>query len=302
MKPTPHLEKLMATLENEKLPTADRQRIESAIVRYRDWIDAMSKVKGPSDLALPALVSLLDEYKRYIDLNLIFDSPDDFLYRQKGQLKLDNSIIEEFLPWLVAPTVCDKLPGHFATGPTTCYSAIYFESSLRDERPGAGIKLRTKDQDFAISRRLFIRASHYTDFSKAVNLEANIGHVATEIKTNLDKTMFQEAVATARDLRMAVSGARYFLMCEWLDMTPVSTAPTDIEEVLILRKGKRLSSNVRKNFSSFKERQHARDTFEKYLCDFPFRPEVFHRWVDHIVAQLTDEDPVEGDVLTNGYF
>lgn len=164
MKPTPHLEKLTATLANDKLPATDRPRIEAAKARYRDWIDAMSKVQGPSDVALSALVSLLDEYKRYIDLNLIFDSPEDFLYRQKGQLKLDNSIIEEFLPWLLAPPVCDKLPGHFSTGPTTCYSAIYFESSLRDERPGAGIRLRTKDQDFAISRRLFIRASHHTDF------------------------------------------------------------------------------------------------------------------------------------------
>lgn len=203
---------------------------------------------------------------------------------------------------LTATLANDKLPGHFSTGPTTCYSAIYFESSLRDERPGAGIRLRTKDQDFAISRRLFIRASHHTDFSKAANLEANIGYVATEVKTNLDKTMFQEVCATARDLRMAVPGARYFLMCEWLDMTPVSTAPTDVEEVLILRKGKRLPSNVRKNFSSYNERQQTRDKFEEYLRAYPFRPEVFRRWLDHIVAQLTDEDPVEDDVLTNGYF
>lgn len=102
MKPTPHLEKLTATLANDKLPATDRPRIEAAKARYRDWIDAMSKVQGPSDVALSALVPLLDEYKRYIDLNLIFDSPEDFLYRQKGQLKLDNSIIEEFLPWLLA--------------------------------------------------------------------------------------------------------------------------------------------------------------------------------------------------------
>lgn len=179
MKPTPHLEKLNATLDNDKLPAADRPRIEAAKEDYRQWIDAMKKDQGPPEVALPALVSLLDEYKRSVDLSLIFDSPEDFLYRQKGQLKLDNSIIEEFLPWLLAPPVCNVLPAHFTTGPTTCYSAIYFESSLRDERPGAGIRLRTKDQDFAISRRLFIRASHHTDFSRAASLEANIGYVAT---------------------------------------------------------------------------------------------------------------------------
>lgn len=44
-------------------------------------------------------------------LDLIFDNLSDFLYRQKGQLKLDNSIIEEFLPWLLAPPTCLLIPG-----------------------------------------------------------------------------------------------------------------------------------------------------------------------------------------------
>ena len=42
------------------------------------------------------MVGLLNEYKQYIDLNVIFDSDNNFLYRQKGQLKLDNTVIEEF--------------------------------------------------------------------------------------------------------------------------------------------------------------------------------------------------------------
>ena len=301
-KPTPHLEKLNATLANDKLPAVDRPRIEAAVVRYREWIAALGQVQGPPEIALPAMVSLLDDYKRYVDLELIFDSPDDFLYRQKGQLKLDNSIIEEFLPWLLAAPTCTVLPAAFNTGPTNCYSAIYFESSLRDQRPGAGIRVRTKDQDFAISRKLFIRASHSSDFSDSASLEANIGYVATEIKTNLDKTMFQEACATARDLRMAVPGARYFLMCEWLDMTPVSTAPTDVAEVLLLRKGKRLASNVRQRFSSFQHRQAARADFENYLRAYPFSPDVFKRWLDHIVTSLTNEDPLEDNVLKDGFF
>ncbi len=301
-KPTPHLEKLNATLANDKLPEADRPRVLAAIERYREWVRALEAVDGPADVALPAMVSLLDEYKRYIDLELIFDSPDDFLYRQKGQLKLDNSIIEEFLPWLLVPPVCGALSDVFRTGPTNCYSAIYFDSSLRDQRPGAGIRLRTKDQDFAISRKIFIKASHTADFSDAANIVASIGYVATEIKTNLDKTMFQEACATARDLRMAVPGARYYLMCEWLDMTPVSTAPTDIAEVLLLRKGKRLASNVRAKFSAAGQRRDARHDFEAYLRAYPFRPEVFKRWLDHIVTASTNEDPIEDDVLAEGFF
>lgn len=301
-KPTPHLDKLTATLANDKLPDVDRPRIEAAIERYHGWIRSLGEVDGESDTALRAMVSLLDEYKRYIDLELIFDSPDDFLYRQKGQLKLDNSIIEEFLPWLLSDQVCASLPRHFSTGPTNCYAAVYFDSTMRDQRPGAGIRIRTKDQDFSISRRLFIRASHTPEFTDPATVETSIGYVATEIKTNLDKTMFQEACATARDLRLAVPSSKYFLMCEWLDMTPVSTAPTDIEEVFIIRKGKRISSNVRKSFSSSSGRKTARAEYEEYLRAYPFSSDVFRRWLDHILALLNDEDPIEDDVLNSGYF
>ncbi len=79
--------------------------------------------------------------------------------------------------------------------------------------------------------------------------ETHIGFVVAECKTNLDKTMFQEACATAHDVKAAVSGARYYLLCEWLDMTPLSTAPTDINEILLLRKAKRINSNVRSKYA-----------------------------------------------------
>lgn len=299
---TPHLEKLKATLENEKLPTADKPRVEEAIERYHDWIEAMSQVSGSPEDTLEQLVSLMNDYKRSIDLDLIFDSQEDFLYRQKGQLKIDNSIIEEFLPWLLRSPVCTAVPGHFRTGPTTCFAAVYFSSTIRDNQVGAGIQIRTKDQDFAISRPLYLKASQDANFAEAQQLEVNVGYIATEIKTNLDKTMFQEACATARDLRVAVPGARYFLMCEWLDMSPVSTAQTDIAEVLILRKAKRLGSNVRQPFSTAAGRRHHRSTFKAYLDAHPFNPIVFQRWVDKIVASLSDTAPVESSALENGYF
>src|SRR2546422_2143690 len=51
-----------------------------------------------SNERLKRMVELLNEYRLWVDVEVVFDSPDDFLYRQKGQLKLDSSIIEEFLP------------------------------------------------------------------------------------------------------------------------------------------------------------------------------------------------------------
>ncbi|MFZ5785079.1 MAG: Bpu10I family restriction endonuclease [Acidobacteriota bacterium] len=302
--PTPHLEKLNAVLENDKLPATDRPRIEGALKRYEKWIEDMRRIEVDEEQAsaLEKMIGLFDEYKRYFDLDVIFDSEEDFLYRQKGQLKLDNSIIEEFLPWLLRPPVFADAPADLACGPSTCYSAVYFESSLGNSHPGAGIHLRTKDQDFALSRKLYIRASHSPDFDCSEDVSTYIAYVATEVKTNLDKTMFQEACATARDLRMAVPAARYFLMCEWLDMTPVSTAPTDISEVLLLRGAKRLGSNMRKCFATSRGRKSARSEFSRYLVDNPFRADVFGRWLGHIRGLLDDGDPAEDDVLGKGYF
>ena len=140
------------------------------------------------------MVDILNKYKQYIELNVIFESENDFLYRQKGQLKLDNTIIEEFLPILLTSVLSDIFQNYDLNfGPTTCFSGIIFESSIIKDKVGGGMQVRTKDHDFTISRRLFIRSSHQGDFHNSVTRESNIAYVAAECKTNLDKTMFQEA-------------------------------------------------------------------------------------------------------------
>lgn len=80
--------------------------------------------------------------------------------------------------------------------------------------------------------------------------QTHLAYVAAEIKTNLDKTMFQEASGTAYDLRLALPNSRYFLLCERLDMAPISTAVTAIEEVIVLRKARRLPVDLRQRFST----------------------------------------------------
>ncbi len=268
--PTPHLEKLSAALVNEKLPDRDKPRIEAAIERYHQWIDDLNAVSGEPDQTVEQMVRLLDAYKLHIDVGLIFDSKDDFLYRQKGQLKLDNSIIEEFLPRLIQPAVLPEIRGmNLIAGPQSCFSSVFFSSSLDAPQPGGGLSIRTKDQDFAISKPLYLRASHSPNFDESIVRETYIAYVATECKTNLDKTMFQEACATAHDTKTAVSGAKYYLLCEWLDMTPLSTAPTDIDEILILRKAKRLSANIRKDFNTSAKRRARRKEYVKYLQEHP---------------------------------
>lgn len=303
--PTPHLEKLIATLHNEKLPIKDKPRIQAAIERYHQWITDLEKTTEKPESIISEMVNRLNEYRNYIDLEVIFDSEEDFLYRQKGQLKLDNSVIEEFLPHLITPATVPELSGvDFEIGPTPSFSSAYFTSSLDNPKVGGGLTIKTKNQDFAISKSLYLKASHSKKFEVKETLDAAtfISYVAAECKTNLDKTMFQEACATAHDTKMAVAGAKYFLLCEWLDMTPVSTASTDIDEIIILRKAKRISSNVRKDFNTSANRKRVRSQYERYVTDNPLQIEMVTRFVRHIRELLANEIPDEKNVLELGYF
>jgi len=134
--PHPHGDKLRALVENEKLPAEDRPRVEQAIACYEAWLQQLKAVRGTYQEIIARMVSLLDDYKRYIEVDLVFDSDNDFLYRQKGQIKLDNTIIEEFLPILVTTALADQLQGYdLSFGPTTCFSISGLPSVCRRESP-----------------------------------------------------------------------------------------------------------------------------------------------------------------------
>lgn len=294
----------MATLSNDKLPSSDKPRVEGAIVRYRKWIKDIEGIDGVPNEILNGMVAALNDYRNYIDVDLIFNSPNDFLYRQKGQLKLDNSVIEEFLPRLIGhPLLIPELASTRARlGPTQSFSSAYFDSALDNPLPGGGLSIKTKNQDFAIAKPIYISASHHDDFSDATNQQTFISYVAAECKMNLDKTMFQEACATAHDLKSATVGARYYLLCEWLDMSPQSTVATDIDEIIILRKAKRQNSNIRKNYDLAEKRQRSGDEYLKFLETNPFRVDMFDRFVNHVRKLFKAEQIPESSVLQRGYF
>ncbi len=217
--PRPHFEKLNATFRNKKLPVEDKSHVEQAIRDYEKWIMDMDRVmdsREQADRRLQMMVDLLNQYRVRLDIDLIFDSQNDWLYRQKGQIKLDNSIIEEFLPRLVYSFLSQELSqADISVGSIETFSAVWFNSSLADPQAGGGLSIRKKDQDFALSRPLYLKASHSADFQNSVMAVTNLAYVVAECKTNLDKTMFQEAIATARDLKTTIPSAKYFLLCEW---------------------------------------------------------------------------------------
>ena len=299
--PTPHFSKLQALLENPRLPGVDKPRVEDALVRYREWIKELESVRAGRKGAVQKLVDATNKYKAFIELELIFDSPEDFLYRQKGQLKLDNTILEEFLPQLMFRGL--SLPsGTFEFGPQKTFAGLSFTSSLGNTGQGGQASLRTKDQDFVLGKRLFLMTSFDREFRDAERMEAHLGYVCAECKTNLDKTMFQEAVATSRDLKIAVPASLYFLVCEFLDMTPVSITSTHIDDVLIVRKAKRMNSNVRQEYRTASDRKAHRSEYLEFLDGSKYHADVFQRMIDKIQAMAEDTDPSAGKVLSRGYF
>lgn len=301
----PHKYKLETLLKNEKLDEEDKDLVKKALERYEEWIKEMSEIKSEGDEKVLELVKSLNDYKLFFELEVIWDSKGSFLYRQKGQTKIDNSILEEFFPWLICPTIIPSLKDiTYQTGPRGAFSGTYFSTSLAAPEIGGGLKIRTKNQDFTISRPVYLKSSWDSSFPKddTLTYKVIVAFIAAECKTNLDKTMYQEAAATAHDLRMAVPGARYYLLCEWLDMTPISTESTDIEEVIILR-GKRLGSNKRKGFVDNKKRVESRDEYEEYLLKNPIRHDSVLRFVNHLREVFDNVETIEEEsVLKRGYF
>ncbi|MGI6087768.1 MAG: Bpu10I family restriction endonuclease [Kiritimatiellia bacterium] len=299
--PTPHFAKLQALLGNPRLPKADKPRVQEALVRYQEWIKELESIRTGQKGAVQKLVDATNEYKMFIELELIFDSPDNFLYRQKGQLKLDNTILEEFLPQLMFRGL--SLPaGTFEFGPQKTFAGLSFTSSLGNTGPGGQASLRTKDQDFVLGKRLFMMTSFDREFRNAERMEAHLGYVCAECKTNLDKTMFQEAVATSRDLKIAVPASLYFLVCEFLDMTPVSITSTHIDDVLIVRKASRMNSNVRQEYRTANNRKAHRSEYVEFLNGANYHADVFQRMIDKIQVMADDTDPTARKVLSRGYF
>ena len=70
-----------------------------------------------------------------------------------------------------------------------------------------------------------------------------------------DKTMFQECAGIASRLKQGCPIARYYALVEYLDMLPEDCRLTEIDNVSLLRKTKRLPVNKRLILEEV-ERQH----------------------------------------------
>lgn len=129
----------------------------------------MDKVPSYGKDRVVELTKLLNQYKDHLETELVIRSGSPFFIRQKGQLKLDNSIIEEFLIRLVDPRVLDGLPNfELCVGPQRAFMSLAFTpASIQElcERPR--VEIKEKDADFTLGKSIFYKFSSDPGFGIA---------------------------------------------------------------------------------------------------------------------------------------
>ena len=243
---TPHGNKVRTAAANPKASDDDRKLLTEIEDRYRGWLAALDKVVEGEDPRERVVrqTKLFNEYKFFVEVECVARRGSPWLKRQKGQLKLDSSIIEEFLIHLVHPatlTGFDRL-GELTVGPNQAFMSLSFRPTSLEallDRPDVVVK--TKDQDFTLGAEVHYAVGTDAALTNPERGKFVLAVLAAECKVNLDKTMFQEAAGTATRLKQGCPIAKYFMVAEFLDMTPEDVRLTDIDNVFLLRAVRRLS-------------------------------------------------------------
>src|SRR4051812_37487285 len=124
-----HKEKIIAAIENPKAKE-DIDLLKEALSAYQSWIKGMNGLTSVGHERVHEMTRLLNEYKDYLEVELIAARGSAFLKRQKGQMKLDNSVLEEFLIHLIHPSIITNLPKFdLEAGPQTAFMSLAFRPS-----------------------------------------------------------------------------------------------------------------------------------------------------------------------------
>ena len=273
---TPHKDKLIAAMNNPKCSGKDRKILEEAQKSYEFWVSEMNKISSTGRERVIELTRLLNQYKSQLEVELIIRSGSQFLIRQKGQLKLDNSVVEEFLIRLVDPRILEGLPDfELCVGPQRAFMSLAFTpASIHDLGEKPRIEIKEKDTDFTIGTSIYYKFSSDPAFAttSTQNGILTLAVLAAECKVNLDKTMFQEAAGTAARLKQGCPMSRYYLLVEYLDMEPEDCRLTAIDNVFLIRHAKRLPFGKRIEYEEVKK-QHQ---------DNPIDPEVIWKFLSEL--------------------
>jgi len=292
----PHKDKIIAAISNPKC-AADKELLEEILDKYTHWSNSVKSLKSKKKERVDQMVDLLNEYKDYLEVHAIAKRGSPFLKRQKGQLKLDNSVLEEFLIYLVDDSIIERLPNSFGIdcGPHTAFMSLSFRpEGVTSLNKKPSVVLKHKDQDFTLGKKIHYKFSSSSTFEepKTTTGKLYLSVFSAEIKVNYDKTMFQECAGTASRLKQGCPIAKYYVLVEYLDMLPEDCRLTEIDNVFLLRKTKRLPVNKRPMLEEI-EKQHK---------DFPIDKNVVWNFVQEMQSFINAiwYDPKEA--LNRGSF
>ena len=150
-------------------------------------------------------------------------------------------------------------------GPHTTFMSLSFRpTSIASLNQSPLIVLKEKDQDFTLGKTIHYQFSASSHFEAELTTSGQLylSVFATEIKVNYDKTMFQECAGTASRLKQGCPIAKYYVLVEYLDMLPEDCRLTEIDNVFLLRKTKRLPVNKRPLIAEI-EKQHKKFPISK---------------------------------------
>jgi hypothetical protein len=273
---TPHKEKLSSAIANPKCGADDVALLHEALEAYEDWSSKLSNLTTTGKKRIEDMTVLLNAYKDFLEVDLIAKRGSAFIKRQKGQLKLDNSVIEEFLVHLATDKVLSGLPTfQLEVGPQTAFMSLAFTPSSLSALGGKPtVTLKEKNTDFALGKTIHYQFSTESTFPSRQTSQGKLvlAVLAAECKVNLDKTMFQEAAGTAARFKQGCPMSRYYLLVEYLDMEPEDCRLTALDNVFLLRHTKRLPFEKRSVYAEVK-RQHD---------DHPIDAEVMWRFVKEL--------------------
>jgi hypothetical protein len=230
-----HGDNIETKLRTEKDKT-NRSYLNEIRLQYDEWrkkIDRLSANRGKSGIA--KLVADLNDYKDFIDQPK-YRKEKGNLAGFTSQSKLHSTVLEEFMYHLLAPI--PNLQGkQLDYGPTNAYSNLYFAPrSLDAFEQDSGLTINTKDQDFAISKKIRLHTILHKDM-KPEQCDIHIPIVSIECKTYLDKTMYEGSVATAEKIKRGNPYSLFLIVTETYEVAPtVDPAYSEIDQIYVLRR------------------------------------------------------------------
>lgn len=296
MASTPHKEKLVAAIANPKCDANDVALLKEALKGYEEWSAKLAGLKSSGRDRIGEMTQQLNAYKDFLEVDLIAKRGSAFIKRQKGQLKLDNSVIEEFLVHLVTDKILTRLPKFsMEVGPQTAFMSLAFTpASLTALGEKPTVTLKEKDTDFTLGKTVHFQFSTESSFPSKLTTQGRLvlAVLSAECKINLDKTMFQEAAGTAARFKQGCPTSRYYLLVEHLDMEPEDCRLTAIDNVFLLRHAKRLPFEKRSVYAEVK-RQHQ---------EFPIDSDIVWRFVEELQGFVDAVWYDAGKALQRGSF